>query len=190
VILDAAVQLVRTSELDDITLPAVAAESGVALRTLYRYFATRDELLGAAGERLYAEIGVEGPEVVSGQSVAASFLAASERLAAHPDLARRLVRTTAGRRLRAPSRARRIASIMERVGSVAPPGSASDPGVNAAAAVVAHLCSAAAWVETADETGLSADQARIAVAWAIDQLTDAVARGDVPDIRVTTREKR
>jgi hypothetical protein len=79
---------------------------------------------------------------------------------------------------------------MERVGSVAPPGSASDPGVNAAAAVVAHLCSAAAWVETADETGLSADQARIAVAWAIDQLTDAVARGDVPEIRVTTREKR
>src|ERR687892_439738 len=40
-------------ELDDpgeISVPEIAAASGVSLRTVYRYFPTRDELLTAAAE--------------------------------------------------------------------------------------------------------------------------------------------
>ncbi len=46
-ILDATVELVRESGTVDFSMPEVAARSGVALRTLYRYFQKRQDLVDA-----------------------------------------------------------------------------------------------------------------------------------------------
>lgn len=51
-ILDAALELISEVPLDAITLAGVAARAAVTERTLYRYFATRDELIEALWPRI------------------------------------------------------------------------------------------------------------------------------------------
>jgi AcrR family transcriptional regulator len=56
-ILDAVVELVQASERCDFTMPEVAAASGVSLRTLYRFFPTRQcvvDAVAAVGDRVAA----------------------------------------------------------------------------------------------------------------------------------------
>ena len=51
VILDAAVQLLERAPVTELSVRAVAKQAGISERTVFRYFATRDELLDAvAGE--------------------------------------------------------------------------------------------------------------------------------------------
>jgi AcrR family transcriptional regulator len=177
-IVSAAAGRLQREDPDSLSLAYVASDAGVSLRTLYRYFPTRDELLATAGERLFARLGVpvriEDPTDVSG-----SFLAASARLAGHPELARNLVRTTAGRQVRASTRRERVQAVEAAVAAVA--GERLSPeAVRAAGAVVAYLCSSASWVTVCDESDLAVNEARAAVAWAIDTLIDAVHKGDGP----------
>src|SRR5690242_21166698 len=48
-ILAAVAELIEQGDLDELTMPAVAEASGVSLRTVYRYYPTREELLEASG---------------------------------------------------------------------------------------------------------------------------------------------
>jgi AcrR family transcriptional regulator len=51
-ILDIAVELLERSGVIDLTIRAVAKEAGMSERTVFRYFATRDEFLDAVAERV------------------------------------------------------------------------------------------------------------------------------------------
>lgn len=185
-ILDAAADCLRAERPDEVSLADVARSAGVSLRTLYRYFPTRDDLFSEAGHRLLADLGLS-PEV-SGGDVATSYLSASAALAKEPVLARNLLRTTIGRQVRAPGRQQRQASIAHAVASA---GRGLTPtATTAGAAVIGYLCSAASWVTICDETGLDADAARHAVAWAISTLLSAVATGDGPAAPPTSKETR
>src|SRR3954470_17534785 len=55
-ILSAVAELIERGEPDELTMPDVAAASGVSLRTIYRYYATREELLEAAGRWIGNEL--------------------------------------------------------------------------------------------------------------------------------------
>lgn len=186
-IVEAAADRLAGEDPDDINLAELAGDAGVSLRTLYRYFPTRDELLAAAGDRLYARLGVRD-EVGEADGVSASFLAASAALAEQPEVARNLLRTTLGRQVRLPHRQERVREIHAAVGREAG-RRAGDTAVELAGAAVAYLCSSASWITVCDESELSPDDARAAVAWAIDMLVDAVRDGRLPEPPTKKRGK-
>lgn len=175
-VLDAVVVQMEERSVDDIAMADVAAEAGISLRTLYRYFPDRPALLHAAGEYLYSELGIDY-EISGPDDVSASFREAAAKLAARPALTRALVRTTAGRAARSAARMQRLQAIRT---ALAPLTDGLEPGLaRRATAVIAHLCSAASWVEVSDESGLDDTEAQEAVAWAIDALI-AVLRSQRP----------
>ncbi|MBO9574479.1 MAG: TetR/AcrR family transcriptional regulator [Sphingobium sp.] len=59
-ILDAAIDLLRDEDLDALRLSDIAAAAGMTERTLYRHFATREDLLKAMWPRLQARVGSPG----------------------------------------------------------------------------------------------------------------------------------
>lgn len=174
--LDAVIEMLERGELDEVTMPQVAQAAGLSLRTLYRYFPSREELLRAAGaeiqSRLALPIAAGSPE-----DVVATFWAASARLARQPALARALVRTTAGRAAHAPTRSARVEAIHTALAPLTdelPAARARQVG-----GVIAHLCSSAAWVAISDESHLSSTDARAGVRWALTTLLDAL-RAELP----------
>lgn len=172
-ILDALLERLEREEPGDISLPQIASDAGLSVRTLYRYFPTRDALFVAAGEQIAARLGlpteIDGPDDIS-----ASFLVASAQLAKRPRLARALLRTTAGRDVRTPNRARRVAAIDGALAEVT--AGIDEADARHARAVMSYLCNSAAWITICDETGVSADEARASVAWAIDALVAELRR--------------
>src|SRR5690349_19896978 len=55
-IFDAVIELLEHGGADELTMPQVAERSGVSLRTVYRYFPTREQLLAAAGGWIGSEL--------------------------------------------------------------------------------------------------------------------------------------
>src|SRR5690349_2707548 len=55
-ILGAVADLLERGDADELTVPAVAEASGVSLRTVYRYYPTREDLLEAAGRWIGDEL--------------------------------------------------------------------------------------------------------------------------------------
>ena len=166
-VLDAVVAQLEERSVDDIAMADVAAEAGISLRTLYRYFPDRAALLHAAGEYLYADLGI-GYEIAGPEDISASFRDAAAKLSARPALTRALVQTSAGRAARSAARVQRVEAIRT---ALAPLTARLDPDLaRRATAVIAHLCSAASWVTVSDDSGLDDDDAQQAVAWAIDAL--------------------
>jgi AcrR family transcriptional regulator len=172
-VLDATIAQLEARAFEDVPMAEIAEAAGVSLRTLYRYFPDRNSLLHAAGDHLYGSLDV--PYEIDGpQRISASFQEAARRLSGRPELARALVRTSAGRAARSAVRGRRIEAIDEALRPLTQELDAAT--ARRAAAVIAHLCSAASWVMIADETGLSDADAQRAVAWAIDTLVSTLQR--------------
>jgi AcrR family transcriptional regulator len=169
-VLETAISQLETTG-DEVSMAQIADSAGVSLRTLYRYFPDRAALLHAAGERLYASLGVPF-DVSSPDQISASLLEAGRRLSARPELTRVLVRTTAGRTARSAVRGQRVAAIRSALGPVT--DELDEDTGRWAAAVIAHLCSAASWVIIADDSGLEDSDAQHAVAWAIDRLVSCL----------------
>jgi AcrR family transcriptional regulator len=170
-VLDAAILALETTALDELSMADIARAAGVSLRTLYRYYPDRSALLEAAGERLYAVLGVP-LAIATPADIAPSFRDAARRLSARPRLVRALVQTRAGQAARSGVRRERLEAIQT---ALAPLIAELDPGLaQRASAMIAHLCSAAAWVAVADENGLSDGEAQAAVGWAIEALLAAL----------------
>ena len=55
-ILSAVAELIERADPGELTMPAVAEASGISLRTVYRYYPTREELLEAAGRWIGDEL--------------------------------------------------------------------------------------------------------------------------------------
>ncbi len=152
------------------SLPQIAADAGLSIRTLYRYFPSREALFEAAGPRIVQRVGLPTGLVGGADDIAASFLRASGALSRHPKLARSLLLSSLGRLARGGHRRQRVRDIMEAVAEVTDHLELAE--ARRRGAVVAYLCSAAAFVTVADEGELHVDDARAAVAWAITALID------------------
>ena len=191
-LLEAAISQLEGSKRSDVSMAEVAEAAGVSLRTLYRYFPDRAALLGAAGDHLYRSLGVPF-EIAGPEDIAASFREAARRLGTRPQLARALVRSEPGNLSRSTLRRQRLEAIRD---ALKPLTDDLDSRIaQRASAVIAHLCSAAAWVSIADECGLSDADAQETVGWAIDALV-ATLRKEArrsrprPDPRHATRNRR
>ena len=169
--LDAVVDLIEQSELSDLSMPDVARAAGISLRTLYRYFPTRDDLLTQAAVQIQTRMGLPVAIAAAGD-IPASFWAASGRAAEHPQLARALLHTAAGRSVRAGIRSERVAAVHAAVAELTV--NVDPEHARQAAAVIAHLCSSSAWMSVSDESDLHADDARHGVMWALNTLLDAL----------------
>lgn len=191
-VLEAAISRLEGNARSAMSMAEVAQAAGVSLRTLYRYFPDRASLLYAAGEHLYRSLGVPF-EIAGPEDIAASFREAARRLGTRPQLARALVRSEAGKLARSSVRRQRLEAIRT---ALKPLTEAFDPrSAQRASAVIAHLCSAASWVNIADQCGLSDSDAQEAVCWALDALVASLRKGDPrsrprPSRGQTTRIRR
>jgi len=172
-VLEAVLSQLETKAMDDVSMADVALSAGISLRTLYRHFPDRTSLLEAAGEHLYASLGVP-LTIAAPEDIAKSFREAARRLGTRPRLVRALIRTNAGRLARSTLRRARVDAIRNALKLSS--GGVDADVVRRGSAVIIQLCSANCWVSVADESGLSDAEAQKAVSWAIDALIDALRR--------------
>jgi AcrR family transcriptional regulator len=84
-ILEAAVRLLERGSVSDVTARAVAAEAGMSERTIFRYFATRDELLDAIADEVRRSLELPPPprtveELLAAPQLLYSAFEAKEKL--------------------------------------------------------------------------------------------------------------
>jgi AcrR family transcriptional regulator len=168
-ILGTVVDLLEANGLEGLSMPAIAKASGVSLRTLYRYFPTRDDLLIEAGGKIKDRMGLS--DAIPGVAeIPASFWANSARAARHPRLARALIASSAGRTARNATRSNRVSAIEEAMRELTdrlPQAHAVE-----AVGVIAYLCSSNSWLTISEECGVRARTARRGVVWALETLLE------------------
>jgi AcrR family transcriptional regulator len=173
-ILDALIARLEREDADELSMEALAADAGVSRRTLYRYFPTRELLYVAAGERIEHLLDLPTDVTDGAEGISASFAHASRQLQRRPALARAMIRSRVGTAVRSPLRENRRAAIEEAVGETTVDLPAHES--RRAAAVVAHLCSSATWIDLQDEAHLSPEESRQAITWALDTLIGDLRR--------------
>lgn len=172
-VLDVLLDQVKGDRFEDIAMEDLARSAGVSRRTLYRLFPTREALLAAAGERFAATVGMSD-EIGGPGELSATFREGSRLMERRADLARALYRSTVGRGIRAGQRSRRI-QVIE--GALRPlTTKLDDAEARRVTAVIAFLISSNTWITIQDESGLSGDEIRLGVSWAIDLLVDDLKR--------------
>ena len=170
-ILDAVADRLDHDDPDDIAMPQVAAGAGISLRTLYRYFPTREAMFDAVGDHVVARLGL--PRQIEGaDDIAPVFLESAQRGAQSPRLVRAMLWTRLGRRARSSHRRRRVESIAAALSEVTSHLSPAEARRREGAIV--YLASLPAWITVSEECGLSAEDARLGIAWAISTLVAAL----------------
>lgn len=172
-ILDALAARLDHDDPDDIAMPQLSADAGISLRTLYRYFPTRQAIFDAVGDHVVMRLGLPS-QIEGADDIAPVFLESAKRGAQSPQLVRAMLWTRLGRRARSAHRRRRVDAItaaLAEVTSHLPPAEA-----RRRAGAIVYLASLPAWITVSEECGLSAEDARLGIAWAIDTLVTALRR--------------
>jgi AcrR family transcriptional regulator len=166
-ILDAALVLVEAEDPDSLTLGHVAKAAGVTERTIYRHFATREELISAAWARINETVASPQPP-----NTAADLVALPKQMFpsfdAREPLIRALIYTKQGRELRLGWNSQRKARIRRAVREARP--DLSDAEVTRLSAVVQLLSSSFAWSVMKEYWGLDGETAGQAASEAIARL--------------------
>jgi AcrR family transcriptional regulator len=170
-ILDALAGRLDHDDPDDVAMTQVAVDAGISLRTLYRYFPTRDAMFDAVGDHVVTRLGL--PREINGaDDIGRVFLESARRGAQSPQLVRAMLWTRLGRRARSAHRRRRVESVtavLAEVTSHLPPAEA-----RRREGAIVYLCSLPAWITVSEECELSAEDARQGIAWAIETLVGAL----------------
>ncbi len=169
VILDAVVVQLGEAGPFDFSYFEVARRSGVAVRTIYRHFPTRDDLFDALSRRVNRAVGFEYPrtrEALAG--LVRGLFPAFERHAAVIN-AQMLGGLS---RVRARSRSKRAGMMQEVLGAALPHLPAER--LRAVAGLFTCMISATTWTRLRDEHGLDPAAGGEVTAWAIDALWRAL----------------
>jgi AcrR family transcriptional regulator len=171
-IVEAAVDLLSKADPDDLSMNEVAARARVSVRTVYRNFATRDDLLdgviGWIGERLNRRVGP--PPTTSAELVEATPAVITALFEMEP-LYRALFATTAGRASHRRSKSARLDDIQR---ALARESEGMDGGQARRFAAVVHLLSSSSSaLFMKDYWGLAPEEIGQALQWALSTLTDA-----------------
>jgi AcrR family transcriptional regulator len=175
-ILDALVELLAATGAEEVSVPEVARRSGVSLRTIYRYYPTRDDLLDGAGDWIFRQKFGDVPLERTLGDLPAVFAAAAEQWEAHRELARAMAYSPSGKELLRKRRERRFEDITRAVARAAPNLSSADHRLDAA--VLGYLQSIRTWVTLRQDVGLGRDETVAAVVAALQTLIDDVRRRD------------
>jgi AcrR family transcriptional regulator len=172
-ILSAVAELIERGEPDELTMPDVAAASGISLRTIYRYYATREELIEAAGRWIGNEL-MRHPYPRTLDEVADFFEVGCADFDKRPGLVRALALSRLGRRVRGYRRRERLGAISRALRDelVAAP----EAEIRRAEAVLAYLHNMLAYTTLREESALDGEEIGRAIAWAIRTLVDDLRR--------------
>ena len=158
------------------TMEKVAERAGVSPSTVYRYFADRDDLLGAIMAWDYQQVRIPRPSGVDDlPGFQEQFMA---NLDATRALNRAIVVARVGQQTTWTGRQQRLDALGELLEEVT---HHLDPEeARQAKAVIAYLSGGLAWLTMADESGLDGSEAGRAVGWALRTLiADLRARNAV-----------
>jgi AcrR family transcriptional regulator len=172
-ILGAVVDLLESGQANDLTVPAVAAASGVSLRTIYRYYPTRDTLLEAAARWIGDEL-FKHPYPRSLDEAADRFRVECAHFDERPGLARALAMSDVGREVRSYRRRERMAAIRQALHDEA--GELPEDELRRAEAVLGYLHNILAYTTMREENGLSGTEIGEALGWAIQTLVTDLRR--------------
>jgi AcrR family transcriptional regulator len=172
-ILSAVADLIEGGDVDELTVPEVAEASGISLRTIYRYYPTRDELLEAAGRWIGNEL-MRHPYPETLDEVAETYRLGVGEFAERPGLVRALALSKLGRKVRGYRRRERLVAIRKALQAEIP--GLTDKELRRAEAVLAYLHNMLAFTTMREENELSSDEIGDAVAWAIRTLVDDLRR--------------
>jgi AcrR family transcriptional regulator len=178
-ILASVADLLERGEVDDLTMPEVADASGISLRTIYRYYPTREELLEAAGRWIGDDL-LNHPYPRSLDEVADLYQEGCRDFDERPGLVRALATSRLGQRVRGHRRRERVEAI-ERALRAELPG-LTDEELRHATAVLAYLHNVLAYTTLREDNGLTGDEIGESIGWAIRTLTG--------DLRKRNDEKR
>jgi len=172
-ILRTVAELLEEGTASDLAVPEVARRSGVSLRTVYRHFPTREELLAAAGEWIGVNIlRATIPEVIA--EVPQRYAENAALWDEHPNLVQAMALTRGGNSVRSIRRRERLEKLREALREVT--DGLPEAEAQQAFAVFAYLNSMLAWVTMREEAGLDGKQVGAAVAWAMRVLIDDLRR--------------
>jgi len=178
-ILGAVADLLETGRAEELTVPAVAEASGVSLRTVYRYYPTREELLEAAGRWIGDEL-LKHPYPRDLDDVADLFHEGARDFDERPGLVRALALSQLGRQVRGYRRRERLEAVGRALRAELT--DLREPELRRAEAVLAYLHNVLAYTTLREENGLSGEEIGEAVGWAIRTL--------IADLRKRNRNPR
>ena len=155
-ILAATVEMIADETADGLTIPAVARRAGVAVRTVYRYFPTRDDLLRVAGGEFDDRVGFrEFAGEIEGLDPQLRDLYA--RYARNEAIVRAALDTRSGRELRSRARRDRIRGLERTLGSLL---DGLEPDERTMRLALVYLFfSAQTWRLLVDYTDMTSDEA-------------------------------
>lgn len=172
-IFEATVRVVKEQGVHAFTIQNVAIAAGVAHRTVYRYFPTREALLeGLAGtlEEASANTPVSVPPIAEWEAVVARTF---EQFARNADLVSAVHAASVALRHPLAARTARSRGFRERVAE-AFPNLSRDRHIGAAN-IVRNVISSTNWLSLTTEHGMSSAAALRAVTWALRALLAELA---------------
>jgi AcrR family transcriptional regulator len=169
----AVAELLERDGSEALTVPQVAELSGVSLRTVYRYFPTREALLDAAGRWIGGELLKQGYPA-SLDDVADSFERACSEFDERPGLVRAMALSQVGREARSTRRRERLDAIRQVLEQEL--GSLPEGELRQAEAVLAYLHNMLAYTTLREEQQLSGAEIGEALGWAIRTLVADLRR--------------
>ena len=168
-ILEAVGRCMQDRGLEELSFAEVAAEAGVGLRTVYRYYPTKDVLLDAFWSWLHASLGIDAfPETM--KDLVALPARVFPMFDAQEPVIRGMMSSRQGREVRLRVNDKRQAAIRKSVQDGA--GELPEPELTRVCAAVQLLYSATCWFTMKDYWGLSGDEAGRAAGEAIQALID------------------
>jgi AcrR family transcriptional regulator len=141
-IIDTAITMLEAGSVRELTMRAVAQGGGLAERTLFRYFATRDDLLDAVVLEGTARLGSPEPPT-SLEELHAAPAALYGSFEARPGLTKALLHPDLLPRMQATAAKRRWNAIIRLVDSLAPEAPAQERRI--ASANIRYFLAATTW---------------------------------------------
>ena len=172
-ILDAATELLAQEGFEDLTIPVVARQAGVSVRTVYCHFPTKEALHEAVADLLDRQVGsVAYPDSADElPRFAAELFESFGRL---ESLIRATLHSTAGREVRQQGRKRRLPGLEKALEKEL---SGLDPVARRQVLATLYVThNSPAWQAMRDYFGLSNSEAAAASAWATRALLEELRR--------------
>lgn len=184
-ILEALYGLMDAAAPDEIGMDAIARRAGVERRTVFRHFATKEELYAAFWPWLNARIGAS-PTPGTPEDIVDGPRRAFPQFDAHEAAMRAALHTRTGREMRAGTVAGRRILFAQ---ALAPVLAALPAAEARRVEALAHLLySASAWEVLKDYGGLSGAQAGETASWALEVILSAVTRGEASADAMSQKE--
>lgn len=176
-ILDAMVDVVTKQGVHAFSVQNVATAAGVAHRTVYRHFATREALLDGLDDLLERRAALEGitiPTLADISDLPRQVEAAYQSCERYRDAMRAYVVISVALGRRVPSFDRRTRTLKESLARAFPGLERKE--AKAAAAILRLLLSTRSWFHLTTEHDMTTDEAAEAVGWAARTLMADLAR--------------